>query len=214
MRRYEQYCAVARALDLVGERWTLLVVRSLLAGPRRYRDLREDLPGIATDLLTARLRALESAGYVERRLDGGATVYEMSDDGTRLVGPVVLALARVGLAELGAPTPDEVVNVDALVLLLRASYRGGGGEAPLSYQLELDGEPYAVEVGGGVAWTRRGVTADAPACTLRTDARTLAEILGGEQGAAATALADGRVEVEGSGAAAREFLAGFAYGDR
>ena len=66
-KRYEQYCAVARSLDVLGERWTLLVVRDLLMGPRRYTDLREALPGIATDLLTARLRTLEEAGYVQRR---------------------------------------------------------------------------------------------------------------------------------------------------
>src|ERR1700757_4657517 len=105
VRRYDNYCPVARSLDVLGERWTLLVVRDLLMGPRRYTDLREALPGIATDLLTARLRTLEEAGYVQRRKlprPAPVTVYELTPSGRRL-GYVVLELARVGLEHLGPP---------------------------------------------------------------------------------------------------------------
>lgn len=213
MKRYEQYCAVARALDLVGERWTLLVVRSLLMGPQRYTDLREAMPGIATDLLTARLRTLEEAGYVRRtRLPRPAatTVYELTEAGWQL-GPVVLGLARLGVAELGPPAADEDVNADALVLVLRASYHGdnAGSDAGPSYQLDLDGEPYAVSVRDGWVHTARG-GAEEPALTLRTSPRTLAEILSGAT-APQAALADGRLAIDGPVTELQRFAASFAF---
>jgi DNA-binding HxlR family transcriptional regulator len=213
MKHYAQYCAVARALDLVGERWTLLVVRSLLMGPQRYSDLRQGLPGIATDLLTARLRTLEDAGYVRRRRlprPASVSVYELTDAGWQL-GPVVLSLAKLGVTLLGSPSPEEDVNADALVLLLRASFRPerAGGDAGPSYQLELDGETYTVQVHAGWVETRRGSTPD-PACTVRTGARTLAEILSGELPTAA-AIADGQLQLDGSAGELDHFLATFSF---
>lgn len=214
MKRYAQYCAVARALDLVGERWTLLVVRSLLMGPQRYTDLRDGLPGIATDLLTARLRTLEDAGYVRRRQlprPAAVGVYELTDAGWQL-GPVVLALARLGVAQLGSPAAEDDVNADALVLLLRASFRAehaSPGDPGPSYQLELDGEPYAVDVHPGWVESRRGPASD-PACTLRTSARTLAEILSGSL-SADVAMTGDRLEFDGPAGGLEEFLAMFSF---
>src|SRR5262245_52321044 len=86
-RLYGQTCAVARALDYVGERWTLLLVRELMIGPRRFKDILEGLPGIGTNLLTSRLRELERAGIVGRRVlppPAGSTVYELSELGRGL----------------------------------------------------------------------------------------------------------------------------------
>ena len=213
VKRYDQYCAVARALDLVGERWTLLVVRSLLMGPQRYTDLREAMPGIATDLLTARLRTLEEGGYVRRhRLPrpAAAPVYELTEAGWQL-GPVVLGLARLGVAELGPPAADENVNADALVLVLRASYHGddAGSDPGPSYQLDLDGEPYAVAVHPGWIETARGPAKD-PVLTLRTSPRTLAELLSGAT-APQAALADGRLAVEGPVGELERFTASFSF---
>jgi DNA-binding HxlR family transcriptional regulator len=213
VKRYAQYCAVARALDLVGERWTLLVVRSLLMGPQRYTDLREALPGVSTDLLTARLRTLEEAGYVHRRQlprPAAVSVYELTDAGWQL-GPVVLALAKLGVAQLGSPAAEDEVNADALVLLLRASFRAAprsDGPSP-SYQLELDGEPYAVDVHARRVEARRGPAAH-PTLTLHSSARTLAEILSGAL-AAETAIADGRLEIDGPVGGMDQFLAAFAF---
>jgi DNA-binding HxlR family transcriptional regulator len=89
-RSYGQYCGLARALDVVGDRWNLLIVRELLRGPLRYRELVDGLPGVATNLLTDRLRELETAGVLERRLGGdvNAVVYALTDWGAQLREPI------------------------------------------------------------------------------------------------------------------------------
>src|SRR5262245_23748796 len=118
-KSYGQYCPAAKALDVLGERWTLLIVRDLAMGPKRYTDLREGLPGIATDLLTARLRTPESAGFVARRelpRPAPAVVYELTDAGRKLE-PLILALAQVGLEMLGAPEPSDDVRAERVVML-------------------------------------------------------------------------------------------------
>jgi len=99
-RNYNQDCPIANGLDVLGERWTLLIVRELVGGPRRYSDLRAQLPGIATNLLAQRLDELEQAGVVERTElppPIARTVYTLSDDGWRLVLPILGAVARFGL---------------------------------------------------------------------------------------------------------------------
>lgn len=210
-KRYEQYCAVARSLDLLGERWTLLVVRDLLMGPRRYTDLREALPGIATDLLTARLRTLEEAGYVQRRKlprPAPVTVYELTDAGRRL-GPVVLELARLGLEHLGPPGPDDDVNTAAFVLSLRASYRPSAGRDGARYQLEVDGEPFSVTVEDGRVRTARG-QADEPRCTIAAGARELAQLLCGVTDPD-EAIAAGELKLSGPRRELDRFLDAFAY---
>src|SRR5262245_51893895 len=180
-RRYGQYCPVAKSLDVLGERWTLLLVRTLMMGPQRYTDLRAALPGVATDLLTARLRTLEEAGYVERRQlprPASVTVYQLTPAGQR-IAVVVLELGRVGLARLGPPSDDDLVTADALVLSLRPSFRAEvAGEAEESYQVELDGESYVVNVHPGWAETGRGTAANPP-LTLTTTARAFAALISG-----------------------------------
>jgi len=210
-KRYDQYCAVARSLDVLGERWTLLVVRDLLMGPRRYTDLREALPGIATDLLTARLRTLEEAGYVQRRKlprPAPVTVYELTPSGRR-IGLVVLELARLGLEHLGQPGADDDIDTDALVLSLRASYRPASGTDPASYQLEVEGEPFSVTVGDGSAQTARG-QAEEPRCTIRAGARALAQLLSGAT-EADQAIAGGELQLTGPRSELDRFIDTFAY---
>src|ERR687886_123195 len=104
-RSYNQYCAVARALDIVGERWTLLVARELLTGPKRFKDLLEGLPGIGTNLLAARLKNLEGFGILRRTTlppPAGSKVYELTELG-RSLEPVITALGRWGLKFLDTP---------------------------------------------------------------------------------------------------------------
>src|SRR5918996_4756024 len=150
-RGYRQYCAVASALDVVGERWTLLIVRDLFMGPKRYTDLRSGLPGIATDLLTARLRTLEAAGLVQRRTlakPAPATVYELTDRG-RLLGPALGALAQVGFGFLGEPADDTQMPPERLVLALRAAFDATAvPDHNATYQLHLDDEPFFIAVHG------------------------------------------------------------------
>jgi DNA-binding HxlR family transcriptional regulator len=108
-KRYDQYCPVAHALDLVGERWALLIVRELMHGPKRYTDLAEHLPGIGTNILAARLRDLEACGIVAKRKlppPAASRVYELTEYGQDL-RKVVRELALWGARSLGPPTEDD-----------------------------------------------------------------------------------------------------------
>ncbi|NSC23549.1 helix-turn-helix transcriptional regulator [Streptomyces albus subsp. chlorinus] len=120
-RSYDQFCAVARALDAVGDRWTLLIVRELLAGPRRYTDLHADLPGVSTDVLAARLKHMEAEGLVERRRQprpASGHVYELTGRGRGLL-PVLSTLATWGAPALGKPRPTDAVRAHWWALPLR-----------------------------------------------------------------------------------------------
>jgi DNA-binding HxlR family transcriptional regulator len=124
-RSYGQFCGLARALDLVGERWAMLIVRDLLVGPKRFTDLRRGLPRIPTNILTTRLKELEQAGLVTRRVlprPGGAVVYDLTEYG-RDLEDVVLRLGRWGARSLGLPRPGEIITADSMVMALRAMFR-------------------------------------------------------------------------------------------
>jgi DNA-binding HxlR family transcriptional regulator len=211
-KTYEQYCPVARTLDVVGERWTLLIVRDLMMGPKRYTDLRAGLPGIATDILTARLRTLEQAGFVRRRelpRPAPATVYELTEDALQL-RHAILALGQVGMATLGGPKPREDVRPERMVLGLRVSFRRDEfAELTETYELTIDGEPFTVDVGDGAVDTRPG-TASSPAMKLRTAADTFVALLTGEL-APGVALADDRVALEGEREILERFIEAFGF---
>jgi DNA-binding HxlR family transcriptional regulator len=126
-KRYAQYCPVAHALGLVGERWSLLVVRELLDGPKRYTDLAEGLPGIGTNILASRLRELEKAGVVQKRRlppPAAANVYELTPYGEELREPLY-ALGRWGARSLGPPRPDDSLAPGWLVNAVRATCTSG-----------------------------------------------------------------------------------------
>ena len=212
-KSYDQYCPVARALDVLGERWTLLIVRDLAIGPKRYTDLREGLPGIATDLLTARLRTLEAAGFVARRelpRPAPAVVYELTESGRRLV-PVILALAEVGFGMLGAPKASDDVSAERVVMLgLRGRFRPEAApELAESYQLLIDGQPFRVAVADGGVEIQPGAAQD-PAMTLTTDARTFVALGRGET-SPDEALAAARLKLEGKRASLDRFMRAFGY---
>ena len=143
MKRYDQYCPIACSLGLVGERWTLLVVRELMHGPKRYTDLVDGLHGIGTNILAIRLKELEAAGLVERRKlppPAASTVYELTPSGQQL-RPVLHELARFGARLMGPPPLDALEEgwlVEALDLALspisptgRLAFRIGEEEASL-----------------------------------------------------------------------------------
>ena len=129
MRPYDQYCPIAHSLGLVGERWTLLVVRELLHGPKRYTDLADHLPGIGTNILALRLKELEAGGIVEKKKlppPFASTVYELTPAGREL-RPVLHELARFGARLMGPPPPDALAEgwlVGALDLALSPLCRG------------------------------------------------------------------------------------------
>lgn len=124
-RVYGQYCGFARALELVGERWALMIVRDLLVNPKRFSDIQRGLPGIPTNILTTRLKEMEQAGIVSRRLlprPAGSVVYELTPDGRELE-PAVYALGRWGAKRLGKPREDETVTPDSLTMALRTTFQ-------------------------------------------------------------------------------------------
>ena len=209
-RTYREYCAIARSLDLLGQRWTLLIVRDLFLGPQRYTDLHAGLPGIATDMLTARLRTLEAEGLVRRRElppPAPATVYELTNEGRRL-GPLIRALGEVGLTLLDTPAPDEPINASPVVMSLNLTFRAEElPELTETYGLELDGTPFTVSVDRGTVTTERGAPA-APVATFRTDPRTLVGLIRGDTSSQA-ALTDRVVEVDGDRAALDRFAVAF-----
>jgi DNA-binding HxlR family transcriptional regulator len=140
-RSYQQNCPIAKGLDVLGERWTLLILRELIGGARRYGDLRGQLPGIATNLLADRLRELEEAGLVDREElppPVARTVYTLSETGWRKVLPVVKAIATFGL---GMVVPDESALTPLngfLAGILLGIEPGSIGDVRASYRVDID----------------------------------------------------------------------------
>lgn len=123
-KSYDQYCAMARGLDVIGDRWTLLIVRELLTGPKRYGELTDGLPGIATNLLADRLRALEAAAITERVAGSGTArslPYQLTAWGAALE-PLLMALARWATPLLSAPRANDAYRLRWLVLTLQARF--------------------------------------------------------------------------------------------
>jgi DNA-binding HxlR family transcriptional regulator len=145
-RSYDQYCSAARALDAVGDRWTLLIVRELLAGPRRYTDLHADLPGVSTDVLASRLKDMERDGLTTRRRlppPGAAYVYELTARGRQLL-PVLQALGEWGEELLGEHRPTDAVRAHWFALPLLRGLRGEG-----LVEVRLEEGRFHLYVGGG-----------------------------------------------------------------
>lgn len=121
-REYGQYCGVTRALELVGERWALLIVRDLLVGPRRYGELAAGLPRIPSNILAARLKELQEAGLIRRAPRSRIIVYELTAYGRELE-PIVLALGAWGFKAMGDPRDDQVITPDSMTMALRTAFR-------------------------------------------------------------------------------------------
>ncbi|MEU3894763.1 helix-turn-helix domain-containing protein [Streptomyces sp. NPDC045251] len=210
-RSYDQYCSAARALDAVGDRWTLLIVRELLAGPRRYTDLHADLPGVSTDVLASRLKDMERDGLTTRRRlppPGAAYVYELTERGIGLL-PVLEALGAWGACELGERRPTDAVRAHWSALPLRRALReAGAGEGVVEVRLEEG--TFHLCAGDGESDFGRGygsVYGDGPApgepdARLVLDAGTCAAVCRGEVGLR-EAVREGRVDVTGEGTAAK-----------
>lgn len=199
---FDQYCPMAHALTLVGERWSLLVVRELLKGPKRYTDLAAGLPGIGTNILAARLRQLEQAGVVRRRRlppPAASTVYELTEYGAGL-DEVLYALARWGARTLGPPGPDDELYSDwglnALPALFNADAARGLTE---TYVLRVGGDVFTVRLEDGRLHAELGA-AEAPDLDVATDMQTFHALATGDL-EPREAVARDRLRVEGDPAA-------------
>ena len=151
MRTYSQYCGLAHALDLVGERWALLVVRELVLGPKRFTDLQAGLPGIGTNVLSTRLRELEENGLVTRRTlppPAASTVYELTPYG-RDLEPAVYALGRWGARSLGVRPAGQPLRSGWLGLALRGFSRPEACDLDATVALRLDDTTLAVRLAPG-----------------------------------------------------------------
>src|ERR671917_2958010 len=197
-RSYNQYCAVARAMDIVGERWTLLIVRELLPGPKRFKDLLEGLPGIGTNLLTARLKDLESHGVVRRATlppPAASRVYELTELG-RSLEPVVMGLARWGLEFLGASREEDDRQPAWAVVALRSVLATDATEATReSYEFHVDDEVFHVWIEDGGPEVRQGSAPD-PVLVVRSDFQTLLAVAAGRI-EPSEAVASGAIGTEG-----------------
>lgn len=193
-RSYDQYCSAARALDAVGDRWTLLIVRELLAGPRRYTDLHADLPGVSTDMLAGRLKDMEGTALVTRRRlppPVSAYVYELTSRGRDLL-PVLRALAEWGAPALEEPRPTDAVRAHWFAIPLLGALEG---VVTGVVQVTLDEGAFHLRVGGeGAAWYADG-PAEAPDAHLRTDTATCRALANGEL-TLAEAVAAGRARLD------------------
>jgi DNA-binding HxlR family transcriptional regulator len=205
--RYAQYCPLARATEVVGERWTLLVIRELLLGPKRFSDLKRALPGVSTSVLSDRLARLEDRGVIARRElppPTPATLYELGEHGRGLV-PVMLELARWGARFL-----DEGDSGDHFEpAWLRLGFIAFARKAPTparSFAIRVDGHPEAdFEVGGGDGGTAVREGTEQADATLRVAAPMALFALAARRLAPEAAVRSGAIRVEGDAAALDDF---------
>ena len=206
MRTYCDGCAAAHALDIIGERWALLVVRELLLGPKRFTDLRAGLPAVSPNVLAQRLRELERAGVLRRRKlppPAASKVYELTEWGMELE-PVIVRLGRWGARSPSKPR-DAALGVDSLVLSFRTMFAPHAAEGlRASYELRLGEDVFVAVVDDGRFEIARG-SAEKPDATIETDAATLAALVY-EGRDLAEALRAGEVKIEGDEAAVKRFV--------
>ncbi len=202
-RDYFDGCGAAHALDLVGERWALLVVRELMLGPKRFTDLRTGLPHASPNVLSQRLRELEDAGVLRRRRlppPAASAVYELTEWGLELE-PVLQTLGRWAARAL---PPSDHIGVDSLILSLRTLFAPErAADRELSLQLHLADQPFALRVSGGILDVRRGEAVD-PDATVRCSPETFGALV--HLGLPIDdALADGSLTLTGDQAALAHF---------
>jgi DNA-binding HxlR family transcriptional regulator len=206
MRTYHEGCATAHALDLIGERWALLVVPELLLGPKRFTDLRAGLPNASPNILAQRLRELEAARVVRRRKlppPAASKVYELTDRGMELE-PVIIRLGRWGARSPSRPR-DAELGVDSLVLSFRTMFDPRAADGlNASYELRLGEDVFGAVVTDGRFEIVCG-DAERPNATIETDASMLAALVYDGHDLA-EAVRSGEVKIEGDESAVARFL--------
>ena len=212
-RSYDQYCALARGLDVIGERWTLLIVRDLLLGPKRYTDLLEGLPGIGTNLLADRLHEMERLGLIERSVlppPAGSAVYRLTEAGEALE-PALIAIGRWGARFLqGGPRRSDILVPRAYFVAIRAAFRPELAKGlHETYEFRIgDLGVFEVRVEDGRAFTAER-EASRPDAVFTMDVQILNavmfQLLSPKQ-----AVESGRVQVKGDPTALERFIKIFA----
>lgn len=200
LRSYGQYCGLAHALELIGERWALLIVRDLIAGPKRFTDLRLGLPRIPTNVLSTRLKELEESGVVQRRAlprPAASVVYELTGYGSQLEG-IVLKLGAWGAQTMGDPKPEDVFTADGAVLALRTAVRpeAAAGER-IGYVLRVGDVVVHALLADDTLTAGLGPLEGADVVLSMPEVVTFKALLTGQL-SPAEALLDGAVTIEGS----------------
>lgn len=207
MRSYQDGCAAAHALDVIGERWALLVIRELVLGPKRFTDLRAGLPKASPNVLSQRLRELEHSGVVTKRKlppPAASQVYELTAWGAELE-PILCALGRWGVRSPAMPFSN-AIGVDSMVLALRTMFHSEPG-ASVSVQLWFGHDHFAAVVADGSFTVERGEL-DAAEATVETDPETFKQVALGKA-PIDPMLADGRMTVYGDRGAVERFIEHF-----
>ena len=207
-RSYDQYCGLAYALDIVGERWTLLIVRELIPGPRRFTDLIEGLPGISTNLLSVRLKRLEQQGIICRRVlppPAGSTVYELTPMGQALE-KTLLELGKWGSRFVPPSAEDAaLLPVGSYALTLKTFFRPELAQGVHeTYELRIDDEVLQVRIEGGEIHVQQGEALKADV-VFHTDIASYLELLTGQL-RPDEALSEGLIRVEGDPGTLNRFL--------
>jgi DNA-binding HxlR family transcriptional regulator len=207
MRTYGDGCSIARALDLVGERWALLVVRELLLGPKRYTDLRRGLPNASPNVLSQRLAELERAGVIRRRKlppPAASRVYELTDWGLELED-TVMSLGRWAARSPTPPSDTPIQSADSIVLALRARFDPGAAQGlRAGYELRLGEDRFRIEVADDRFEATRG-SADQADAMIDTDPDTLNAVLWKGR-PLADAQRSGGLTIQGDKAAVERFV--------
>src|SRR3954452_19621700 len=206
MRTYGDGCGIAHALDLVGERWALLVVRELLLGPKRFTDLRDGLPKASPNVLSQRLRELEQAGIVQRCSPpppACSWIYELTDWGRELK-PIVISLGTWALRSQTFPD-DAPVGTDSVILALGTFFDPeAAGDLAARYELRLGEHAFSIRIADGTIDVERGAGDDADA-VIESDTAPLSALIW-ERRDLADAVAAGDVMIEGDQRAVTRFL--------
>ncbi len=207
-RSYNQYCGLAYALDIIGERWTLLIVRELIPGPRRFTDLMEGLPGVSTNLLSERLKSLEQEGLICRRVlppPAGSTVYELTPLGQGLE-ETLLELGKWGSQFVPSSAGEAaLLNVGSYALTLKTFFRPEQAHGiSETYELRIEGEVLQVRIEEGEIRVQQGEGLSADA-VFHTDVPTYLGLLTG-QIQPEEAVSKGNVQIEGDPDALNRFL--------
>ena len=191
-RDYGEYGGVTRALELVGERWAMLIVRDLLVGPRRYGELAEGLPRIPSNILAARLKDLQAAGVLRRAPRSRVIVYELTPYGRELE-PVVLALGAWGFKSLGDARDEQIITPDSLTMDLRTAFRPQVAATlpATAYSARLGGAELLIRVDGSALDVARG---DGPADLAFAGGHGIHRLISGEL-APERAIATGEVQL-------------------